>query len=131
MKRRTFLKIAGMGGLSIATGCDSRPEKTLFSQVRASDDQVAGRAAWYASTCRECPAGCGILAKNIDGRIIKAEGNPMHPINHGGICPHGAAGLDFLYHPDRIRQPQRRMVFSRMALGSKMDRRSIWRPIII
>ncbi|MFQ5512389.1 MAG: molybdopterin-dependent oxidoreductase, partial [Candidatus Krumholzibacteriia bacterium] len=32
-------------------------------------------------------------------------GNPMHPINHGGICPQGASGLDLLYHPDRIQQP--------------------------
>ena len=30
---------------------------------------------------------------------------PLHPVNRGGICPHGAAGLDFLYHPDRIQQP--------------------------
>ncbi len=105
MKRRTFLKIAGMGGLSIATGCDSRPEKTLFSQVRTSDDQVAGRATWYASTCRECPAGCGILAKNVDGRVIKVEGNPMHPINKGKLCMRGQAALQGIYNPDRIKTP--------------------------
>lgn len=105
MKRRTFLKIAGMGGLSIAAGCDSRPEKILFSQVKASDDLVAGRATWYASTCRECPAGCGILAKNIGGRIIKVEGNPLHPINGGKLCMRGQAALQGIYNPDRIQTP--------------------------
>jgi len=105
MKRRTFLKIAGMGGLSLAAGCDSRPEKTLFSQLRAPDDLVSGRATWYASTCRECPAGCGILAKNIGGRIVKVEGNPMHPINKGNLCMRGQAALQGIYNPDRIKTP--------------------------
>ena len=105
MKRRTFLKIAGMGGLSIAAGCDTRPEKILFSQVRAPDDLITGKAAWYASTCRECPAGCGVLAKNREGRIIKVEGNPMHPINEGKLCMRGQAALQGIFNPDRIETP--------------------------
>ena len=94
-----------MGGLSIAAGCDTRPEKILFSQVRAPDDLVAGKAAWYASTCRECPAGCGVLAKNREGRIIKVEGNPMHPINEGKLCMRGQAALQGIFNPDRIKTP--------------------------
>lgn len=57
------------------------------------------------TVCQLCPAGCGIRVRLIDGVPVHIDGNPMHPINHGGICPQGAAGLDFLYHPDRIRQP--------------------------
>ena len=60
MNRRTFLKIAGIGSVSFAFGCDP-PPKNLFSLVKAPDDMVVGEATWYASTCRECPAGCGIL----------------------------------------------------------------------
>ncbi|MFH1351528.1 MAG: 4Fe-4S dicluster domain-containing protein [Pseudomonadota bacterium] len=105
MHRRTFLKIAGMGGLSFAAGCTSEPEKTLFSLVEAPDDMVTGRATWYASTCRECPSGCGILAKNREGRVIKIEGNPLHPINRGKLCMRGQAALQGLYNPDRIRTP--------------------------
>jgi molybdopterin-containing oxidoreductase family iron-sulfur binding subunit len=105
MDRRTFLKIAGIGSLFVASGCSSEPEKTLFSQVQAPDDMVTGEASWYASTCRECPAGCGILAKNRDGRVVKLEGNPLHPINKGKLCMRGQAALQGLYHPDRIRTP--------------------------
>ena len=104
MNRRTFLKIAGMGSISLAAGCNP-PEKNLFSLVHAPDDMVTGKATWYASTCRECPAGCGILAKNREGRVIKIEGNPLHPINGGKICMRGQAALQAIYNPDRIKTP--------------------------
>jgi molybdopterin-containing oxidoreductase family iron-sulfur binding subunit len=104
MNRRTFLKIAGMGSISLAAGC-SPPEKNLFSLVQAPDDMVTGKATWYASTCRECPAGCGILAKNREGRVIKVEGNPLHPINKGKICMRGQAAPQAIYNPDRIKTP--------------------------
>lgn len=97
--------MAGAGGLSLAAGCTSKPEKTLYSLVTEQEDMVAGQATWYASTCRECPAGCGILAKNREGRVIKVEGNPVHPINRGKLCMRGQAALQGLYDPDRIRTP--------------------------
>ncbi|MEE8398067.1 MAG: hypothetical protein V3S89_03615, partial [Desulfobacterales bacterium] len=109
MKRRTFLKLAGMGSLSIAAGCTSEPEKYLYSRVHAPDDTVTGTPIWYASTCRECPAGCGIVAKNREGRVIKVEGNPMHPINQGKLCMRGQAALQGIYNPDRIKTPLRRV----------------------
>ncbi len=111
MNRRFFLKLVGMGSISIAAGCtpdpynQPRPDKTLYSLVQAPDDMVTGDAAWYASTCRECPAGCGILAKNREGRVIKVEGNPHHPINRGRLCMRGQAALQGEYNPDRIRTP--------------------------
>ncbi len=105
MKRRTFLKLAGIGSLSLATGCDSRPENTLYSLVRAPADMVTGKPAWYATTCRECPAGCGVVAKVREGRVIKVEGNPLHPINQGALCMRGQAMLQAVYHPDRLVGP--------------------------
>ena len=105
LSRRHFIKILGLGSLAFAPGCDSRPEKNLFSYVQAPEDMVTGKATWYASTCRECPAGCGILAKNKEGRVIKVEGNPLHPVNLGKLCMRGQAAVQGVYHPDRIRRP--------------------------
>lgn len=64
-----------------------------------------GLETFKHSVCRLCPAGCGIRVRLVDGVPVHIDGNPMHPVNQGGICPHGAAGLDFLYNPDRVRQP--------------------------
>ncbi len=105
MDRRTFLKIVSLGSLSVAAGC-TPDDKTIYSLVEAPDDMVTGKATWYASTCRECPAGCGILAKNREGRIIKLEGNPLHPISRGKLCMRGQSALQGIYNPDRITIPQ-------------------------
>ncbi len=111
MDRRTFLKIVGMGSVSMAVGCSPdpynapRPEKNLFALIHAPEDMVVGNTTWYATTCRECPAGCGVLAGNREGRLIKLEGNPLHPINRGKLCMRGQAALQGVYNPDRIHHP--------------------------
>jgi Fe-S-cluster-containing dehydrogenase component/anaerobic selenocysteine-containing dehydrogenase len=105
MDRRTFLKIAGMGSMALAAGCSPDPDRKLFTLVHAPDDMVVGQPQWYATTCRECPAGCGVIAKNREGRVIKLEGNPAHPVNQGALCMRGQAALQGLYDPDRIRSP--------------------------
>jgi len=104
MDRRTFLKAAGLGSVSFAYGCNQ--DKHLFSLVSAPEDMVTGKATWYASTCTECPAGCGIIAKNREGRIIKLEGNPHHPVNNGKLCMRGQAALQAVYDPDRLSTPR-------------------------
>ncbi len=59
----------------------------------------------FATTCRECPAGCGMHVRVREGRVIKCEGNPNHPINRGGLCPRGQSAPQGLYDPDRVRGP--------------------------
>ncbi|MDH5643620.1 MAG: molybdopterin-dependent oxidoreductase, partial [Gemmatimonadota bacterium] len=63
---------------------------------------------YYATTCRECAAGCGMHIRVREGRAVKAEGNPESPVNRGRLCARGQASLQGLYNPDRIRQPMRR-----------------------
>lgn len=67
-----------------------------------------GEERWIATTCGQCPAGCGVKVRMYEGRAVKIEGNPDHPVNGGGIGPKGQSGLQLLYHPDRIRGPLRR-----------------------
>ncbi len=67
---------------------------------------VPGTAAYFATVCRECPGGCGVVARSRDGHVVKLEGNPDHPVNHGALCPRGQAGLLGTYDPDRIARPR-------------------------
>jgi anaerobic selenocysteine-containing dehydrogenase len=105
--RRNFLKIATLGaGASILAGCaNPRRWVTLEPYVRPPEEQLAGVATWYASTCRMCPAGCGIIVRIMNGRALKIEGNPEHPLNRGKLCARGQAGLQLLYNPDRLNAP--------------------------
>ena len=43
--------------------------------------------------------------KTGEGRVIKLEGNPAHPINAGKLCMRGQAALQGVYNPDRITTP--------------------------
>ncbi len=109
MKRRTFLKLTGMSSASmVMAGCQKSNEKLIPFLIAPEDGSVPGLADYYASTCRQCPAGCGILVRISEGRAKKIEGNPLHPINSGKLCARGQAALQELYHPDRIRQPLKR-----------------------
>jgi molybdopterin-containing oxidoreductase family iron-sulfur binding subunit len=103
--RRDFLKLLGATGTTAAVGPSSESVRRLIPYIIPPEDIIPGRATWYATTCRECPAGCGLLAKNREGRVVKVEGNPLHPLNAGRLCARGQASLQGIYNPDRTRQP--------------------------
>ena len=109
--RRTFLKVLGSAGpAAAAAACSPVPPERIIPFVVPPDDVVPGVATWYASVCGECPAGCGIRVRTREGRAVKVEGNPEHPVNRGGLCVRGQASLQGLYNPDRITGPHRRRV---------------------
>jgi anaerobic selenocysteine-containing dehydrogenase len=61
------------------------------------------------STCGICQIGCGILV-HVDGdRVTRIEGDPESPLNEGRLCPKGLASLEYLYHPDRLQRPLKRL----------------------
>ena len=57
------------------------------------------------STCLLCPGRCGIRGRVVDGSLVAITGNALHPLNQGGLCPRGVAGVQALYHPQRIAAP--------------------------
>src|SRR5574341_1532654 len=109
MNRRRFLKVLGVtgGGAAALTACGIGPEPTrkLIPYLVAPEDQIPGTATIYASTCRECAAGCGIHVRVREGHAVKIEGNPESPVNRGRLCARGQAALQGLYNPDRVRTP--------------------------
>ncbi len=108
--RRQFLKVLGVTGAGAAAlgGCSTDRVAKLVPYMVQSEDQVPGVPTYYASTCTECSTGCGLVVKTREGRPIKLEGNPEHPINAGALCSRGQAGLQGLYNPDRIATPMAR-----------------------
>ncbi|HZR47750.1 MAG TPA: molybdopterin-dependent oxidoreductase [Candidatus Manganitrophaceae bacterium] len=108
MKRRDFLKAIGLAAAgTVLPGCQGEVRR-LIPYVWPDEEIVPGVADWYASVCRECEAGCGIIVRVMEGRAKKIEGNPAHPLNQGKLCAMGQASLQGLYNPDRIRGPLQR-----------------------
>ncbi len=110
MNRRKFLKVLGVtgGGAAAMAGCSTERVEKLIPYLVPLEDQIPGLATYYASTCRECPAGCGVHLRVREGRAVKVEGNPDHPVNRGKVCARGQASLQGTYNPDRIRGPMAR-----------------------
>ncbi|QWV93455.1 4Fe-4S dicluster domain-containing protein [Geomonas oryzisoli] len=102
MSRRTFLWITGGSSIALATDAPRKLVNNLIPKVIPPEEIVPGHWTYYATTCRECPAGCGMHVANRDGRATKAEGNPEHPVNRGALCPRGQSSLQGLFDPDRV-----------------------------
>ena len=111
LTRRNFLAWAGLGAVG-AVACEGfgirHGEFDLQSPVLLPEDLVKGNDNWYATLCRNCSSGEGIVVRVMEGRAKKVEGNPLYPINHGKHGPSCEAALQALYHPDRITGPLQR-----------------------
>lgn len=109
--RRQFIQLTGAsaaGAVAFAACAPPAHEILVESRARMPEDLVTGIDTWYATICRMCPSGCGIIVRVMEGRAKKIEGNPAYPVNRGKLCARGQSGLQALYHPDRIRGPLRR-----------------------
>ncbi|SPJ18676.1 Molybdopterin oxidoreductase [Burkholderiales bacterium] len=110
VQRRDFLRVLGWGGASASVGAcgftsiDSGVE-TVKSYVEPEDFNIPGIAVYYASTCTQCEALCGVVGRVRDGRVLKLEGNPVSGINQGKLCGLGQASVQHHYNPDRLRAP--------------------------
>lgn len=108
--RRDILKLAAAGGGTIA----------VWSAIKAAVNMPTAQAAGFndfvtsesdviiPGVCNLCSSGCGVLARVADGKVVKFEGSPMHPINVGALCPKGQAAPELLYNPDRLKTPLKR-----------------------
>lgn len=117
--RRGFLMAAGFTFAgAMVSGCNRAPVRRAVPLLDQPEGVIPGRANYYASTCGGCPAGCGLLVKNRDGRPIKLEGNPDHPLSRGGLCAVGQASILGLYDSHRLRHP---LLAGEKASWSKTD----------
>ncbi|WP_165062601.1 molybdopterin-dependent oxidoreductase [Adlercreutzia sp. ZJ154] len=67
----------------------------------------------YVRTCGwsppgDHPVGCGMILTVKDGKLIKVEGDPEHPISQGRLCPRCLAMKEFIDSPTRIKYPMKR-----------------------
>ena len=106
LSRRKFLALISASAAVTVTACtDYRDKGEIVPYTRKPEEIIIGKANYYASTCNSCSQNCGILIKTREGRPIKIDGNPDHPINKGKICNKGQANILNLYDPERLKVP--------------------------
>ena len=107
IRRRDFLKVVGVSGAGAGVaGCSTEQVEKLLPFVVPPEDITPGVATWYATSCDECPAGCGMWVRTREGRAVKVEGNSRDPVSAGALCARGHSSLQGLYDPDRYPGPR-------------------------
>ncbi|MCY1081584.1 TAT-variant-translocated molybdopterin oxidoreductase [Archangium lansingense] len=103
--RREFMQLLGASmALAGATACSTRPvDERMVPYTRTPPEMVPGNPLHYASGMTFGGHTSGILVTAREGRPVKVEGNPQHPVNLGAAGVFEQAFLMSLYDPQRAR----------------------------
>ncbi|MBI4463783.1 MAG: molybdopterin-dependent oxidoreductase, partial [Acidobacteria bacterium] len=109
LARRDFLSLAGgaVGGAALGR-VTLRGLSRLNEALAPEPSLYPGEEKVGYSICSMCSGGCGLRVRTVGGRVIKVDGNPLYPVNRGGVCPRAQALSQWLYHPDRVLSSRRR-----------------------
>jgi molybdopterin-containing oxidoreductase family iron-sulfur binding subunit len=118
IERRTFIKLMGASmALAGLSGCVFQPPEKIVPYIKQPEEEVPGKALFYATAAPLFGAATPILVRSNEGRPTKIEGNPDHPNNRPSDFatdvriqdPRGFSATDIftqasilsLYDPDR------------------------------
>ena len=97
--RRNFLKYAAMS----AGGAVLADTPLISAEARAKAE--GGNVKYVPTSCEMCFWKCGAVAKVVDGKVVKLDGNPFHPQSRGRLCARGQGGIGQLYDENRLKHP--------------------------
>jgi len=103
------MRFAGGSAVGVAVSGVSLHSLASVNEALAHEEVEVpgGPESWVLGVCTACPAGCGLRVRKIGERAVHVQGNPLHPVNQGGLCPKGVARTQELYHPDRLKAPMK------------------------
>ena len=70
MDRRNFFKIVSTASTGIMTGACGKKVERYIPLLVSDQELVPGEEAWHPGICGECEAGCGIIARVMDGEQL-------------------------------------------------------------
>jgi len=103
ISRRKFFALIGASAALAGAGCNYRDKGEIIPYNTKPEEITIGQANLYASTIH----GKGVLVKTREGRPIKIEGNPDHPISKGKVDSKTLASILNLYDPERLPHPRK------------------------
>jgi anaerobic selenocysteine-containing dehydrogenase len=95
-----------MGKVGYSVAMDKKEQKKLMkAKIPCTETGIEIKR----TVCNVCCSAfyCGQLAYIKDGKIIKVEGDPDHPLNRGFLCTKGLSTRQYIYSPKRIKTPMK------------------------
>ena len=109
IRRRDFLKLfGGLSGGAVLVNYGLDPMFAVPKNVIERATFGPRVETWKNTICTLCPGGCGLRVRLINDVPVTLKGNPLSPVNKGGLCPLGLSSIHSLYHPDRLGGPVKR-----------------------
>ncbi|MBI5362014.1 MAG: molybdopterin oxidoreductase, partial [Planctomycetes bacterium] len=116
VSRRKFLQVMGASlALASASSCRWDGEEILPFAKRP-DGRVPGTTRRFATAFETNGVAAALLVTSYDGRPIKIEGNPLHPLDAGAASSRSQAAVLDLYDPDHsggLAQTHERVTYPR------------------
>jgi anaerobic selenocysteine-containing dehydrogenase len=107
VSRRSLLKVAGTVGAGLALDKNS-PHWLARAETPSPAASVEKAIPTFCAMCGP-GLGCGIYAYVRDGRFTRVEGMKESPINGGRICAKAHAAPQWVYSPERLKYPLKRI----------------------
>lgn len=106
ISRRKFFALMTASSAFVFAACtDYRDKGEIIPYNKKPESVLPGVSNYFASTLHSGGKGWGILIKTREGRPIKIDGNPDHPINKGKIDSIAHARIMDLWDPKRLQNP--------------------------
>jgi molybdopterin-containing oxidoreductase family iron-sulfur binding subunit len=102
VNRRSFMQLTGAAAVFSLAGCYKKHPDVIVPHAEQPEGRTIGNAVYYSSTLRDGGRPLAVMVKTYDGRPIKIEGNPDHPLTRGKADARTQAALLNLYDPDRL-----------------------------
>ncbi len=109
INRRDFVKLLGGSLIGFAVGGVGDALLKIPGAVVPLLYKGPRIETWKTTTCMKCPGKCGLRIRMIDKFPVQVFGNPLSPLNNGGMCPMGLTSVGSLYHPDRLTSPMKKV----------------------
>ncbi len=105
ISRRTFLKGLTVTGAAIAAN-------PVFDMNKWARAQGGAPVKLIPSLCNGCSSHCGMWVHVKGDRVWKATGHADHPRSRGKLCARAHGSLSWLYDPNRVTVPLKRVADS-------------------
>ncbi|NHM13894.1 molybdopterin-containing oxidoreductase family protein [Xiamenia xianingshaonis] len=107
LTRRNFL--VGTAGAAALVGCGGVVGYTAWSKAYADDEEQPSAPPKAVHTvCDGCPNQCGMVARTVEGKLWRVEGEQGHPRSGGRLCGRGQGYASIAYSQDRLTVPLKR-----------------------
>ncbi|EDM24581.1 molybdopterin-dependent oxidoreductase [Caminibacter mediatlanticus] len=108
LKRRNFLKTSAAVGAGVSMGATSAFALSPYEDaINLKEEKIKEikNAKFTPTFCGMCVNMCGFIAREVKGKIVKLDPNPLYTKSRSFACARGNSAIAAIYDPNRLQTP--------------------------